>query len=217
MNLSITCDKCESPVSHVCNPEIKTTLLKLHTFKPEFPPHGALLAALKESPYYEEGDEDTPFFSEAFLYCLLGKEDARTLRAYLNSVHEAIGLARHGFYPELVKLERARELVDATKKRHWELADKVRKAKDPEEKKALKKEFEEFIQERDANEELDRAHRLLRLLERWEKPEERTRKDFLGVISVIASDDQFMTSLKGLDTTALEARLRAFLKAQVEE
>ena len=29
---------------------------------------------------YSKGDEDTPFFSEAFLYVLLGKEDARTGR-----------------------------------------------------------------------------------------------------------------------------------------
>ena len=30
---------------------------------------------------YEKGDELAPFFSEAFLYNLLGKEDARTLLA----------------------------------------------------------------------------------------------------------------------------------------
>ena len=43
----------------------------------------------KESLYYEKGDENAPFFSEAFLYNLLGKEDARTL---LYLLREAFGI-----------------------------------------------------------------------------------------------------------------------------
>lgn len=39
---------------------------------------------------YEEGDEMAPFFSEAFLYNLLGKEDARTVRALLRNLIERV-------------------------------------------------------------------------------------------------------------------------------
>lgn len=39
-------------------------------------------------------DVDQPFFSEAFLYNLIGKEDARTLRARLNSLGESLGVPR---------------------------------------------------------------------------------------------------------------------------
>lgn len=43
----------------------------------------------KNNPDYEEGDEKAPFFSEAFLYILLGKEDARTL---LSLMRRALGI-----------------------------------------------------------------------------------------------------------------------------
>ena len=43
----------------------------------------------KESGYYDKGDENAPFFSEAFLYNLLGKEDARTL---LSLLRKALGI-----------------------------------------------------------------------------------------------------------------------------
>ncbi len=39
----------------------------------------------------EKGDEDAPLFSEAYLYPLLGKEDARTILAYLHAVQRALG------------------------------------------------------------------------------------------------------------------------------
>ncbi len=42
---------------------------------------------------YEEGDEKAPFFSETFLYLLLGKEDARSLLGRLNRLGEALGLS----------------------------------------------------------------------------------------------------------------------------
>lgn len=37
----------------------------------------------KKNEMYERGDEKAPFFSEAYLYNLLGKEDARTLLALM--------------------------------------------------------------------------------------------------------------------------------------
>ena len=41
---------------------------------------------------YSKGDEDAPFFSEAFLYVLLGKEDARTILALMRPVFENVGM-----------------------------------------------------------------------------------------------------------------------------
>ena len=45
----------------------------------------ALSAQLKQSPGYTEGDEESPFFSESYLYPLMGKEDARTVLAMLKT------------------------------------------------------------------------------------------------------------------------------------
>ncbi len=44
------------------------------------------------SPDYEEGDGEAPFFSEAYLYNLVGKEDARTILGRLNRLGEALGM-----------------------------------------------------------------------------------------------------------------------------
>ena len=65
--------------------EAKDTVKDLWNFKPEF--YG-LPADFKTSAYYQKGDENAPFFSESFLYCLLGKEDARTL---LHLLEKAVG------------------------------------------------------------------------------------------------------------------------------
>lgn len=46
---------------------------------------------------YEPGDEKAPFFSETFLYLLLGKMDARTLLARLRRVCEAVDMDTSGF------------------------------------------------------------------------------------------------------------------------
>jgi len=43
------------------------------------------------SDFYQSGDEDAPFFSEAYLYNLLGKHDARTVLAYLHAVERPLG------------------------------------------------------------------------------------------------------------------------------
>lgn len=45
----------------------------------------ALDHILKQQPGYEEGDENSPFYSEAYLYPLVGKEDARTILATLKT------------------------------------------------------------------------------------------------------------------------------------
>ena len=71
----------------------------------EFVPEGVDLKAIskinyppKYFPESKYGDicteEDTkqPFFSEAYLYNLIGKEDARTLRALLEKAFKSVGV-----------------------------------------------------------------------------------------------------------------------------
>lgn len=71
----------------------------------EFVPEGVDLKAIskinyppKDFPKKEYGEicteEDTkqPFFSEAYLYNLLGKEDARTVRCLLREALKSIGV-----------------------------------------------------------------------------------------------------------------------------
>lgn len=54
---------------------------ELYKWKPETFQAGV---DFKQSGYYSEGDEDAPFFSESFLYNLLGKGDARSLLGMLD-------------------------------------------------------------------------------------------------------------------------------------
>lgn len=64
---------------------------KLKTWAPESGP-----GLLRKCEDFTEGDEDAPFFTETFLYLMIGKEDARTLLAYMRNVAEAVGgVARH--------------------------------------------------------------------------------------------------------------------------
>lgn len=56
---------------------------------PETPP------GFKERDGYEPGDDRAPFFSEAFLYILLWKEDARSVLARVRDVATAFGLDPH--------------------------------------------------------------------------------------------------------------------------
>ncbi len=44
----------------------------------------------KDGDMYEPGDENAPFFSEAFLYNLLGKEAARTVLAHIRTLEEQV-------------------------------------------------------------------------------------------------------------------------------
>lgn len=53
---------------------------------------GSPLRGFKSSDYYSKGDEAEPFYSEAYLYNLLGKDSARTVLAYLHELMESMGL-----------------------------------------------------------------------------------------------------------------------------
>lgn len=210
MSLSIICDRCETQISHICKPELKTLLLKLFLWKPDSPLREILVDTLKESDYYSEGDEDAPFFSEAFLYNLLGKEDARTLRATLHSLQEAIGLDRDVLDEELCQLEQDLELTMFHQEKRGGLVNPIYRAKDPEEKKALQKKFDAYLEEID-EEAIAQAERRLDMLDRWDKPEERVRKLVLSAVSEVVSDDLFMHSIRGLPLENLSKKLRTFL------
>ena len=54
---------------------------ELYRWKPECFQVGV---DFKQSGFYSKGDENAPFFSEAFLYNLLGKGDARSLLGMLD-------------------------------------------------------------------------------------------------------------------------------------
>lgn len=61
----------------------------LADYAPNFLPD----SCMDEEDGYEKGDENAPFFSEAYLYNLLGKDEARNLRALVHAVFEAAGVA----------------------------------------------------------------------------------------------------------------------------
>jgi hypothetical protein len=58
-------------------------------FKPQDRPDWPRRAAYGKEGY-EKGDEDAPFYTEAYLYNLLGKEDARTLLMYERKARAAL-------------------------------------------------------------------------------------------------------------------------------
>lgn len=51
--------------------------------------------AVLESDYFEEGDEEAPFFTETYLYNLFGKEAARTILAAVRNLGRALGERAH--------------------------------------------------------------------------------------------------------------------------
>lgn len=113
----ITCSRCEAPVTHECrrwrdrdedgntvwrddlrgeafhpNPLVHA-FIELLIWKPEggLPEH--TVEAMKQSDWYDAGDEDAPFFSQAVLYPLLDwKDNARTLFSLLFSILTAAGI-----------------------------------------------------------------------------------------------------------------------------
>lgn len=72
------------------NAEAKKAFLKLYAWVPEWLENQAVMDAY-EANGAKKGDVP-PFFSEVCTYELLGKEQARTLRAYMHNLGEALGL-----------------------------------------------------------------------------------------------------------------------------
>lgn len=71
---------------------IKEAYRKLLDFELESKIDKKLFKKLQDGYFYDKGDEDTPFFSEAFLYNLVGKEDARTILGLIRKLVESAGV-----------------------------------------------------------------------------------------------------------------------------
>lgn len=50
------------------------------------------MAFTRSNPYYRKGDEKAPFYSEAFLYALLGKDAGRTVCYSFDRICKLVGL-----------------------------------------------------------------------------------------------------------------------------
>jgi len=86
-NFEIKCADCGAVLSHVCSDNFLEAVKRIYAYKPE-----SINVEFSELPGYEKGDDEAPFFSEAFLYPLMGKEDARTILAMLDNVVRAAGI-----------------------------------------------------------------------------------------------------------------------------
>lgn len=91
-DLEVTCSRCGSKLHHECHPEtVAEAALDFFMWRPE---SGFPKALKKGNDWVDErvDDESIPFFSEAYLYALLGKEDARTFMALIGSIFRAMGI-----------------------------------------------------------------------------------------------------------------------------
>jgi len=96
LKVTVTCQRCEAELAHVCNASLAQVAWELFKFTPflqpknsnkenqPLVPRSSVSKDDKEGPY--------PFFSEAYLYPLLGKDDARSVLGRLNRLLEAAGL-----------------------------------------------------------------------------------------------------------------------------
>jgi hypothetical protein len=82
--------------------DAKAYFRKLLRLKLEAPP----LRGFKSADGYSKGDEDQPFFSEAYLYNLVGKDDARTILGTLHHLMKFMGLD-----PLMIKREVCAEIA----------------------------------------------------------------------------------------------------------
>lgn len=87
--LSIRCDRCKQRLTHICKHSLKRAIARLWKVKLEVPPHRGFF---NKRNGYVKGDEEQPFFSEAYLYNLVGKHDARTILAVVNDLIRACGI-----------------------------------------------------------------------------------------------------------------------------
>ena len=69
--------------------DYKNAVLRILSYRPGFLPKTEF-----SEDFYQNGDENAPFFSEVYLYNLLGKEEARTLLALMRPVWKKAGIPR---------------------------------------------------------------------------------------------------------------------------
>lgn len=86
-NYDIHCTRCGAKLVHECNTDLLKAARRIYEYLPE-----GYNVDFKKLTGYKEGDENAPFFSEAFLYVLMGKTDARTILALVANLIRAAGL-----------------------------------------------------------------------------------------------------------------------------
>ncbi len=118
---TIICNRCKAELTHICNEGLAQAIKALYKWRPEcgFP--------------FPSSDEDVkspevPFLSEAYLYKLLGKNDARTLLALVDSVVRAVGLDPNSI-AHLADKELHEEQEEIKKELARRAAAKAKKAK----------------------------------------------------------------------------------------
>jgi len=91
MDITLYCDRCKQILTHICSEDFRMALERLKTFTLDGGLDPRIVEIMKESPYYEEGDEDKNFFT-CILFSLIGKEDARTVIAMIENMARAAGI-----------------------------------------------------------------------------------------------------------------------------
>jgi hypothetical protein len=87
--------------------EIKQSFVKLLKYTPGYLPacpKGHIVNAYHESKKMLEDDSQAPFFSEAYLYTLMGKEEARSVLGLIRNLADACGV-------DLIKLEEEQDII----------------------------------------------------------------------------------------------------------
>jgi hypothetical protein len=98
-DLVVKCGRCGNDLTHVCDNgsgKLREAVIELMSWTPHFGMSPAVIKEGKKSGMYQKGDEEAPFISEAYLYTLLGKDDARTFMAMINHLLRLVGFDPHG-------------------------------------------------------------------------------------------------------------------------
>lgn len=120
----VTCADCDAPLVHECDDDLLEAAQHIYEYTPE-----CINVEFSELPGYTPGDDSAPFFSEAFLYPLMGKMDARTILAMVNNLVRAAGLdpvvlKREAYQKRLAQEEERKRREEARKQR---MAKRIKK------------------------------------------------------------------------------------------
>lgn len=124
-DLTVTCSRCGCELTHVCNGDLRQAVIDLMTWQTYCGMSDAVIREAKKNGMYSKGDEEAPFVSEAFLYSLLGKEDARTFMSLINNVLRCAGVDPHssdlyGATNDVIKGREERKRLAEQRRKTWE-------------------------------------------------------------------------------------------------
>ncbi len=86
--------------------DVTEAAIRLYQYTPEIVPDG--FKTTGGEGMYTPGDETAPFFTESYLYNLMGKEDGRTVLALVHNLLKAMGL--DGYDIHALEEKAAREI-----------------------------------------------------------------------------------------------------------